>query len=143
MKINKQVCYRLRGHNEGDEPSFTQPLMYKKIQAQKRTMNKYADHLIGNGTVSKEFYDAELKSYHNICEEAYIKANKIEKVRNRDWLDSPWLNFYPDDIESIVDVPPTAIAEDVVDHIAKVFSSVKDDFVVHRGRLSSNHNFMH
>ena len=48
-----KVCYRRNGHNEGDDPMFTQPLMYKKIKQQMPVMHSYASKLIDNGIVSQ------------------------------------------------------------------------------------------
>lgn len=48
------VCYRRNGHNEIDEPMFTQPLMYKKIKQQKNVLHKYADQLVSEGVVTEE-----------------------------------------------------------------------------------------
>ena len=53
----RQVCYRKNGHNEIDEPMFTQPLMYKKIKQMKTCLAKYAEKLIAEGTVSQQEYE--------------------------------------------------------------------------------------
>ena len=56
MNIVFKVCYRRNGHNEGDDPMFTQPLMYKKIKQQSPVMHSYAKRLMEGGIVSqKEF----------------------------------------------------------------------------------------
>lgn len=52
-----QVCYRRRGHNEMDEPMFTQPLMYKQIHRQVPVLKKYADKLIAEGTVTLQEFE--------------------------------------------------------------------------------------
>ena len=51
------MCYRRFGHNEMDEPMFTQPLMYKKIKVQPTVLQKYADNLISNGVVTQAEYE--------------------------------------------------------------------------------------
>lgn len=52
-----QVCYRRNGHNEMDEPMFTQPLMYKQIRKQKPVLQKYAELLISQGVVNQPEYE--------------------------------------------------------------------------------------
>lgn len=54
-----QVCYRRMGHNEMDEPMFTQPLMYKQIKKQKPVLQKYAEKLISEGAVSRQEYEVK------------------------------------------------------------------------------------
>lgn len=62
--LSLQVCYRRRGHNEMDEPMFTQPLMYKQIHRQVPVLKKYADKLIAEGTVTlQEFEVGRLASW--------------------------------------------------------------------------------
>lgn len=56
-----QVCYRRFGHNEMDEPMFTQPLMYKQIRKQEHVLKKYADKLISEGVVTLQEFEVCLK----------------------------------------------------------------------------------
>lgn len=55
--LSLQVCYRRRGHNEMDEPMFTQPLMYKQIHRQVPVLKKYADKLIAEGVVTLQEFE--------------------------------------------------------------------------------------
>lgn len=54
--LHRQVCYRRNGHNEMDEPMFTQPLMYKKVKKQKGVLKKYAEKLIADGVITVQEY---------------------------------------------------------------------------------------
>lgn len=54
-----QVCYRRNGHNEMDEPMFTQPLMYKQIKKQKGVLQKFAEKLVAEGVVSAQYYEVK------------------------------------------------------------------------------------
>lgn len=57
QSVVSQVCYRKNGHNEIDEPMFTQPLMYKKIKQMKTCLVKYAEKLIEEGTMTQQEYE--------------------------------------------------------------------------------------
>ncbi|XP_060764340.1 2-oxoglutarate dehydrogenase complex component E1 isoform X4 [Neoarius graeffei] len=84
------VCYRRNGHNEMDEPMFTQPLMYKQIKTQKPVLQKYAEKLISEGVVTRQEYEEEVASYDKICEEAYVRSKDEKILHIKHWLDSPW-----------------------------------------------------
>lgn len=130
------VCYRRNGHNEIDEPMFTQPLMYKKIRATKPVFQKYSEKLLNEGVVKGD----ELKEWHNMyektCNEAFEKAQKETHVKYKDWLDSPWSGFFEG--KDPLKVNRTGIQEDTLVHIGKRFSSIPFDnteFVIHKGNL--------
>lgn len=61
LSIHLQVSYRRNGHNEMDEPMFTQPLMYKKIKKQKGGLKKYAEKLIADGVITVQKYQVKLE----------------------------------------------------------------------------------
>ncbi|XP_039476406.1 oxoglutarate (alpha-ketoglutarate) dehydrogenase a (lipoamide) isoform X4 [Oreochromis aureus] len=88
------VCYRRMGHNEMDEPMFTQPLMYKQIKKQKPVLQKYAEKLIAEGAVSRQEYEEEIAKYDKICEEAYARSKDEKILHIKHWLDSPWPGFF-------------------------------------------------
>lgn len=136
------VCYRRSGHNEIDEPMFTQPLMYKKIAKQPTVLASYAEKLIHSGIVSQQEYEDEVAKYDKICEEAHLASKKETAVRNRDWLDSPWSGFFEgkDPMKS----PLTGIDEESLQHIGMSFSLPPEDFELHRGvkRILKSHEDM-
>ncbi len=72
------VCYRRRGHNEGDEPSFTQPLMYKLIDAKRSTRNLYTEALIGRGDISGEQAEELASEYQTQLEAVFAEVHNIE-----------------------------------------------------------------
>ncbi|XP_027751725.1 2-oxoglutarate dehydrogenase-like, mitochondrial isoform X1 [Empidonax traillii] len=129
------VCYRRRGHNEMDEPMFTQPLMYKQIHKQVPVLKKYADKLIADGTVTLQEFEEEIAKYDRICEEAYARSKDNKILHIKHWLDSPWPGFFNVDGEpKSMSCPPTGISEDLLTHIGNVASSVPvKDFKIHSG----------
>lgn len=96
------VSYRRNGHNEIDEPMFTQPLMYRKIRQIKNGMDKYSAKLIDEGVVTKEEVNDVQNKYEKICEEAYVKAQQETQIRYKDWLDSPWSGFFEGILTSFI-----------------------------------------
>lgn len=125
------VCYRRSGHNEIDEPMFTQPIMYKKIRATKPVVEKYAEKLIKEGVVDESYFKDEIGSYLTICEDAYKTSAEATSVKNMDWLDSPWEGFFSTRDKSKIE--PTGIEEDTLKHIATVFSAEPEGLAIHRG----------
>jgi 2-oxoglutarate dehydrogenase E1 component len=82
-------CYRRFGHNEGDEPAFTQPLMYKKIRGQRTTLELYSDRLIADGVVTVGEIDKMKADWRNRLE-AEHEAGQAYKPNKADWLDGRW-----------------------------------------------------
>lgn len=130
------VSYRRNGHNEGDEPMFTQPLMYKKIRNTVPVYDKFKEKLVKENVITDEEAKKELEEYDRVCEEEFAVSQKETHVRYGDWLDSPWPGFFKN--TTTLDVPKTGVKEDILMHIGNVFSSsppAADDnsFVVHKG----------
>ncbi|XP_075233720.1 oxoglutarate dehydrogenase Nc73EF isoform X8 [Lycorma delicatula] len=128
------VSYRRNGHNEIDEPMFTQPLMYTIIKKTKPGLEKYADQLINEGVVTAEEVKDVKDKYDKICEEAYTNARKETHIKYKDWLDSPWSGFFEG--KDPLKVSPTGVKEDTLIHIGKRFSSPPPnaaEFVIHKG----------
>jgi 2-oxoglutarate dehydrogenase E1 component len=95
------VCYRRRGHNEADEPSVTQPVMYSKIKSQPTTRDLYADKLIGQGVLTKEQDDELVSAYRDSLERGEPLVSSLVSEPNTslfvDW--TPYLN-HPFDLEA-------------------------------------------
>ncbi|XP_029663293.1 2-oxoglutarate dehydrogenase, mitochondrial isoform X3 [Formica exsecta] len=128
------VSYRRNGHNEIDEPMFTQPLMYRKIKKTPPALDKYANSLINDGVVTPEEVKDVKDKYEKICEEAYNNARQETHIKYKDWLDSPWSGFFEG--KDPLKVSPTGIKEDTLVHIGKKFSSPPPnaaEFVIHKG----------
>jgi 2-oxoglutarate dehydrogenase E1 component len=82
-------CYRRFGHNETDEPSFTQPLMYKKIGAHQNVVTLYGARLIADGTLTEAEFDAMKAAYRQGLEDA-MSVSTAYKANKADWLDGRW-----------------------------------------------------
>jgi 2-oxoglutarate dehydrogenase E1 component len=137
QKFHKPVvidmfCYRRFGHNEGDEPAFTQPLMYKKIRAHKSTLEIYAEQLIGEEVVSAEEVE-QLKSDWRARLDVEYEAGQAFKPNKADWLDGRWASLKPagpgpDDARR----GQTGIDIGKLKEIGERLSTVPEDFNVHR-----------
>ena len=82
------VCYRRRGHNEGDDPSMTQPLMYKLIEAKKSVRRLYAEALVGRGDLDEERAAELLKDYQQQLERVFKETKEASKNASAPALDS-------------------------------------------------------
>ena len=73
------VCYRRRGHNEGDDPSMTQPLMYNLIEAKRSVRKLYTESLIGRGDITVEDAEAALRDYQQQLERVFVETKEAIK----------------------------------------------------------------
>ncbi len=85
-------CYRRHGHNEGDEPAFTQPLMYRRIKDHPSTREIYAKRLVETGVVSQDEADQVLKEISDRLEADFAAAGSY-KPNKADWLEGVWSGF--------------------------------------------------
>ncbi|XP_050423128.1 2-oxoglutarate dehydrogenase complex component E1 isoform X7 [Adelges cooleyi] len=128
------VSYRRYGHNEIDEPMFTQPIMYKVIKKTPPVLDKYAEKLIKEEVVTNEEVKDVWDKYDKICEEAYTTSRQETTIKYKDWLDSPWSGFFEG--KDPLKASKTGVKEETLNHIGKRFSSPPPnaaEFVVHRG----------
>ena len=119
------VCYRRRGHNEGDDPSYTQPLMYDLIE-QKRSVRKlYTESLIGRGDITLEEAEQVLRDYQQQLERVFTEVREATSVPSS-WTTAP---DYPE--KSGVEEAVTAITPEVLKRIADAHVNTPEGFVVH------------
>ncbi len=122
-------CYRRFGHNEGDEPMFTQPLMYKKIKGHPSVVDIYAERLIADGLLTKAEVDglkAEMRSY--LDEE--FDAGESFRPNKADWLDGAWSGL--SQAEEGPRRGQTGVDIDVLKSVGHAIATVPDGFHAHR-----------
>ena len=123
------VCYRRHGHNETDEPAFTQPIMYRAIKDLKTTRTLYAEKLIAEGVISAADATAMWDALNARMEESYAVAKDF-KPNKADWLEGHWSGLKQPDSEAEWINEPTAAAETVLKEIGVAISRVPDGFDV-------------
>src|SRR5580693_7063765 len=137
QKFHKPVvidmfCYRRFGHNEGDEPAFTQPVMYKKIRSHKTTLQIYTEKLVAEGVLT-DGEVAKLQAYWRHHLETAFEASQSFKPGKADWLDGRWVGLRPapagaeDDRRGRTGVDRARLTE-----IGLRITSVPEGFNVHR-----------
>ncbi|MFN3312350.1 MAG: 2-oxoglutarate dehydrogenase E1 component [Hyphomonas sp.] len=85
-------CYRRFGHNEGDDPTMTQPVMYRVIKDQPSTREIYAKRLVAEGLLTAEEVDTQVKAFEEFLDQAF-EAGKTLATNKADWLEGQWSGF--------------------------------------------------
>ena len=124
-------CYRRFGHNEGDEPSFTQPMMYKEIRNHKTTVQIYSDKLVAEGLLTAD--DVEhMRAGWRAHLEAEFEAGQSYKPNKADWLDGAWSGLRKADNADEQRRGKTGVPLKSLKEIGKKLSEVPEGFHVHR-----------
>ncbi|WP_410567616.1 multifunctional oxoglutarate decarboxylase/oxoglutarate dehydrogenase thiamine pyrophosphate-binding subunit/dihydrolipoyllysine-residue succinyltransferase subunit [Amycolatopsis sp. cmx-4-61] len=118
------ICYRRRGHNEGDDPSMTQPAMYDIIDTKRSVRKTYTESLIGRGDISVEEAEAALRDFSSQLEHVFNEVRELEKHPAKA---SP-------SVEEEQQVPAkvkTSVATEVIERIGDAFVQVPEGFTPH------------
>ncbi|HWU32748.1 MAG TPA: multifunctional oxoglutarate decarboxylase/oxoglutarate dehydrogenase thiamine pyrophosphate-binding subunit/dihydrolipoyllysine-residue succinyltransferase subunit, partial [Marmoricola sp.] len=118
------VCYRRRGHNEGDDPSYTQPLMYDLIEQKRSTRKLYTESLIGRGDITVEEAEQVLMDYQKKLEGVFTEVRELD-AKPDEWTTVP---DYP---EKQLSEAPTAVTDAVMKRIADAYVTPPEGFTVH------------
>ena len=134
QKFHKDVvidifCYRRFGHNEGDEPMFTNPAMYNRIKKQKTTLQLYTERLVRDGLIPEGEIE-DMKAAFQARLNADFEAGKTFRPNKADWLDGRWSHVERQKGEE--QRGRTAISKTTLHDIGKALVSVPDGFTVHK-----------
>ena len=124
-------CYRRFGHNEGDEPMFTQPLMYKTIRTHPAVSDVYAARLTAQGVIDKD-WAAEHAMRFNAMLDGEFEGAANYKANRADWFGGRWAGLHkPTDAETARRNVETGIEKKLFDGLARTLTSVPDDLTIH------------
>ncbi|MBV1694306.1 MAG: 2-oxoglutarate dehydrogenase E1 component [Hyphomicrobiales bacterium] len=134
MKFQKPVvidmiCYRRHGHNESDEPAFTQPAMYKKIKAHPTTVAVYSKKLVEQGTISAAEVD-EMQARVRSHLDGELAASEGYKPNKADWLDGRWSVIGNEEDEARRG--NTGVGLDVLKEVGRRITTIPNDFNAHK-----------
>ncbi len=125
-------CYRRFGHNEGDEPSFTQPLMYAKIRKHPRVSDIYAERLVSEGVIDAEAAQHMRYEFEALLETEF-EAGKGYKANQADWFGGRWSGLHrPADPETARRNVDTAVDRKLFDSLGRTLTTVPDDLNIHK-----------
>ena len=133
QKFAKEVvldlfCYRRHGHNEGDEPAFTQPIMYRKIASHPTTREIYASRLDSEGVVSRTEANRMVAEAQAELAKAY-EAAKSYRPNRADWLEGNWRGLGPAQGEARRGA--TAVRRDTLERVAAAVTRTPESFTLH------------
>ncbi|MGB5948044.1 MAG: 2-oxoglutarate dehydrogenase E1 component [Parvibaculum sp.] len=134
QRFNKPVvidmfCYRRFGHNESDEPSFTQPLMYKKIRSHPTTLELYSERLVEQGLITREEIEHRVEAFRHELEKEYEASNSF-RPNKADWLDGRWAGLGRSEGEA--QRGETGVDLEVLREVGLKLSEVPKGFNIHR-----------
>ncbi len=134
QKFHKDVvldifCYRRFGHNEGDEPMFTNPIMYNKIKKQKTTLALYTERLVRDGLIPEGEIEDMKAAFQAFLNDEF-EAGKDYKPNKADWLDGRWSHL--DRNKEDYQRGQTAISTDTLKEVGRALSTAPEGFPIHK-----------
>ena len=132
MKFKRDIFidllgYRKYGHNEGDEPRFTQPNLYKAIAKHANPRDIYAKKLIEEGSIDITYLNKTIDDFKNLLEEEYLKSKEEETSNIREFMEDAWEGFTRRDEDAMLVSEDTSYEKEKLEKIAKTVSTVPKD----------------
>ena len=122
------VCYRKYGHNEGDDPTFTNPVLYSKIKNHPSPYKIYKEKLVNANAVAEDEAKGLEDEYHQELSEAFEKSREAETTAKPDMFGGAWKDYERDADEE----PETAISKDLAAEVGDCFTAYPDGFEPHK-----------
>jgi len=120
------LCYRRYGHNEGDEPRFTQPVLYKAIEKHPDPYDLYKNQLLSQGVVSSKQTELEEKQFNDKLEANLEEAHSHKRTTINNFLADTWEGIRRATDEDFLRSPETAITEKELQHITEKITALPD-----------------
>ena len=125
------ICYRRRGHNEGDDPSMTQPLMYNLIEAKRSVRRLYTEALVGRGDITQEEYEAAHDDFQKRLERAFMETHAAQTNSTSITVQEKYGAEANDPENTVSEPETTAVSEQVVHTIGDAFNNPPAGFTIH------------
>ncbi|GAB2824435.1 multifunctional oxoglutarate decarboxylase/oxoglutarate dehydrogenase thiamine pyrophosphate-binding subunit/dihydrolipoyllysine-residue succinyltransferase subunit [Alpinimonas psychrophila] len=126
------ICYRRRGHNEGDDPSMTQPLMYNLIEAKRSVRRLYTESLVGRGDITQEEFDAAQADFQGQLETAFSETHAAQTGSMSAISNSEQVASKAAQANEIFVPATTGVDVSVIHAVGDAFNNVPDGFTVHQ-----------
>jgi 2-oxoglutarate dehydrogenase E1 component len=131
MRYKKDVYidllgYRKYGHNEGDEPRFTQPKLYKEIAKHANPFKVYSDRLIAENTIDETYSKKIVSDFKSFLENEHLRSKQEKTSKVREFMEERWTDFNRQGIDAMLSPLDSTYSETKLKHIAKVISTVPD-----------------
>ncbi|QNM84798.1 2-oxoglutarate dehydrogenase E1 component [Polaribacter pectinis] len=118
--------YRKYGHNEGDEPRFTQPKLYKAISKHENVKEIYAEKLLQEGSIDKNYLAEITTEFKSMLETEFDESKKVETSKVKEFMQSTWEGFDREELPAMLQPVDTKYTADGLRNIAKVVSTVPE-----------------
>ncbi|MDC1167769.1 2-oxoglutarate dehydrogenase E1 component [Flavobacteriaceae bacterium] len=119
--------YRKYGHNEGDEPRFTQPKLYKAISKHKNVKDLYAAQLLEENTINTEYLNKVTTDFKELLETEFNESKKVKTSKVKEFMQSTWKGFERQQLTSMLQTEDTTYPVDKLKNIAKIVSTVPEN----------------